>query len=177
MRISDWSSDVCSSDLPDDWPAQLTDLNLLIKPHFFTLTGEQYAAQRRKLDVWGRHANVHVADLAAYSLLPYMGSADLMISEASSALFEFAALDKPIVWCDFLKLRWSYRGPLRFRYRRRMDTTIDTYRNVGVHVPKAGELSASIRAELQQPQRRASERRRCTEQLIDRKSTRLNSSH
>src|SRR3546814_4194307 len=96
-----------------------------------------------------------------------MGSADLMISEASSALFEFAALDKPIVWCDFLKLRWSYRGPLRFRYRRRMDTTIDTYRNVGVHVPKAGELSASIRAELQQPQRRASERRRSEEQTSE----------
>src|SRR3546814_14039365 len=93
MRISDLNSDVCSSDL--------------------------YAAQRRKLDVWGRHANVHVADLAAYSLLPYMGSADLMISEASSALFEFAALDKPIVWCDFLKLRWSYRGPLRFRSEER----------------------------------------------------------
>lgn len=152
--------------LPDDWPAQLADLNLLIKPHFFTLTGEQYAAQRRKLERWRRYANVHLADLAAYSLLPYMGSADLMISEASSALFEFAALDKPIVWCDFLKLRWSYRGPLRFRYRRRMDDTIDAWRNVGVHVPKAAGLGAAIRAELQQPQRRAGERRRCTEQLI-----------
>lgn len=152
--------------LPDDWPAQLAELNLLIKPHFFTLTGEQYAAQRRKLDAWSRHPNVHVADLAAYSLLPYMGSADLMISEASSALFEFAALDKPIVWCDFLKLRWSYRGPLRFRYRRRMDNTIDAYRNVGIHVAKATELSAAVHTELQNPQRRTRERRLCTEQLI-----------
>lgn len=152
--------------LPDDWPAQLADFNLLIKPHFFTLTGAQYVAQRRKLARWQRYANVHVADLAAYSLLPYMSSADLMISEASSALFEFAALDKPIVWCDFLKLRWSYRGPLRFRYQRRMDDTINTYRNVGVHVAKAGDVSTTIRSELQQPQRRASERQQCTAQLI-----------
>jgi hypothetical protein len=152
--------------LPDDWPAQLGDLNLLIKPHFFTLTGEAYGAQRRKLQAWAAHDNAHVAGLADYSLLPYMGSADLLVSEASSALFEFAALDKPIVWCDFLKLRWSYRGPLRFRYRRRMDTTIDAWRNVGVHVARPAALSAAIRGELRQPQRRAAERRTCTEQLI-----------
>ena len=154
--------------LPMDWPQRLPGTNVLIKAHFFSMVGADYAAQRARLARWAKLPNVHVASTSEYNLLPFMASADVMVSEASSALFEFAALDKPVIWCDFYKLRWSYRGPLAFRHRRRMDKTIEAYRDVGVHVGDPGRLIDCINGELVAPGRLAAQRRRCTEQLIGR---------
>ncbi|MFQ5484977.1 MAG: CDP-glycerol glycerophosphotransferase family protein, partial [Desulfobacterales bacterium] len=94
--------------MPDDWPKQFGNYNLIVKPHFFTFCKARYRYQRKKLKRWRYYNNTYIAAPEEYSLLPFMASSDLLISEASSAFFEFAALDKPIVWCDFLKLRWSY---------------------------------------------------------------------
>ena len=62
-----------------------------------------------------------------YSLLPFLKSADLMISDASSAIIEFAALNKPVLWCTFLQLRWNYRGIFSYRFKARMDKDYDDY--------------------------------------------------
>lgn len=148
------------------WPAELADVNVLVKPHLLTWTSEKYAAQRHRLEVWRRLPNVHVAEPAAFSLLPYMAVADVLVSEASSAIFEFAALDRPVVWCDFYRLRWSYRGPLRYRHERRMDQTIHGFRDVGAHAARARDLPAVVRRELQDPQGHAAGRARCTAELI-----------
>lgn len=148
------------------WPAELGDVNVLVKPHLLTWTSEKYAAQRKRLQAWSQLPNVHVAEPAAFSLLPFMAVADVLVSEASSAIFEFAALGRPVVWCDFYRLRWSYRGPLRFRHERRMDQTINGFRDVGAHVSRPGQLPAVIRQELAAPQGHAAGRARCTSQLI-----------
>ena len=152
--------------MADDWPGQFREYNLIVKPHPFTLSKEKYRRQREKLTRWSRAPNVHFPEPDAFNLLPYMGCADLMISDASSALFEFAALDKPVVWCDFLKVRWSYRGPLRFRLRKRMDDTIYQYSDISAHARSYQELKAVVEAELANPRRYAEKRRRHTRRLI-----------
>ena len=50
-----------------------------------------------------------------------------MISDASSAIIEFAALNKPVLLCTFLKLRWNYRGVFSYRFKARMDKDYDDY--------------------------------------------------
>jgi CDP-glycerol glycerophosphotransferase (TagB/SpsB family) len=50
-----------------------------------------------------------------------------MISDASSAIIEFAALNKPVIWCTFLQLRWNYRGIFSYRFKARMDKDYDDY--------------------------------------------------
>lgn len=152
--------------LPDKWPEALADLNLLIKPHQFTFTKPGYAAQRRKLEAWDTYPNVHIAGPASYSIIPFMACSDILVSEASSTLFEFAALDRPIVWCDFYKLRWSYRGLMKFRFSQRMDGSLEAFRDIAAHAATPDEVNDVIRAELAHPQEYAAQRRRYAEELI-----------
>ncbi|MDX1442557.1 MAG: CDP-glycerol glycerophosphotransferase family protein [Gammaproteobacteria bacterium] len=152
--------------LPLDFPARLDDCNLIIKPHQFSLTNRNYADQRRRFAAWEKYSNVFVAGPEWPSLVPFMAMADMLVSEASSALFEFAALDKPVVWCDFLKLRWGYRWPFGYRLRRRMDQEIHRYADVAAHARSPRDLYTTVREELENPERRASERARITAELI-----------
>lgn len=152
--------------MPLDWPAALADCNVIIKPHQFSLAKSDYRDQQQRFARWAQHANVFVADESFPSLVPFMAVADLLISEASSALFEFAALDRPIVWCDFLQLRWSYRGPFAFRLRQRMDQDIHAYAEVGAHAAAPAQLLQTVRAELAAPEMRADARARVTAALI-----------
>jgi len=150
----------------DNWPQAFADYNLLVKPHFFSLSKARYAAQRKKLDHWQKADNLYVAGMEEHSLLPFLAAADLLISEASSSLFEFAALGKPIVWCDFLKLRWTYRGPLRFRFTRRMDQDIKNYHDLGAHAARYRDLLSVVRQQIENPRMYAANRERITAQLV-----------
>ena len=152
--------------MPWNWPEKFRDCNIIIKPHFFTWSHEKYKRQRRFLDHWATFDNVYLVPANKLSLVPYMAVADVLLSEASSALFEFAALDRPVLWLDFLQLRWSYRGPLRFRFDRRMDQTIKPYWDVARHVQHPWQLERAVREELASPEEFQSARQRTTTELI-----------
>ncbi|PIE70472.1 MAG: CDP-glycerol--poly(glycerophosphate) glycerophosphotransferase [Deltaproteobacteria bacterium] len=151
---------------PDQWPKQFDAYNLVVKPHFFSLAKAKYANQRKKLRKWASAPNVYVAQMSEHSLLPFMAASDVLISEASSALFEFAAFDKPIVWCDFYKLRWTYRGPLRYRFTRRMDQDIKNYAHLGAHVSRYRELKAVVDRSVSDPDAYAENRSEITQALV-----------
>jgi len=152
--------------ITDDWPQKFEAFNIIIKPHFFTLSQKRYVRQRRKIEHWAKADNVYIAKDIEYSLLPFMATADLLISEASSALFEFAALDKPVIWCDFLKLRWSYCGPLRYRFTRRMDQTIQHYHDIAAHAGHYRALYQMTCEQLDNPAQHRSSRQRYCEELM-----------
>tara|TARA_A100000164_G_C21772257_1_gene706847 strand:- start:320 stop:994 length:675 start_codon:yes stop_codon:yes gene_type:complete len=110
-----------------NFPTDLENFNIIIKPHFFSMSKQKYQKQRDLLEHWGSFKNVYLAKVDDYSLLPFLESADLMISDASSAIIEFAALNKPVLWCTFLQLRWNYRGIFSYRFKDRMDQDYDDY--------------------------------------------------
>lgn len=130
---------------PDAWPRDFGDYNILVKPHAFTLTKPRYRKQRKKLVKWSKFDNVYVSKVEEVSLLPFMMVADLLMSEASSTLFEFAALDRPVVVCNFPNLHWTYRGPFRYRYNRRFnnDNTVE-YTDLGQHVSSYAGVRAAV---------------------------------
>ncbi len=137
---------------PDTFPSDFSQYNIVVKPHYFSLTKKKYIAQRNKFNTWkDRYPNVYIASLDEHSLLPFMVTADLLISEASSSLFEFAALDKPVVWCDFMHLRWSYRGPFRFRLTRRLDQDILKFSDIGAHALNYGRLKNIVDEQIANP--------------------------
>ncbi len=141
----------CIERMADDWPREFSEYNLVVKPHFFTYTKSRYRQQREKIRRWAEAENVYVADISEYSLLPFMAGADLMISDASTALFEFAALNKPVVWCDFLKLRWTYRGPFHYRFVQRMDQDIVRYSDIAAHAARYRDLKEVVEGQLRDP--------------------------
>ena len=134
--------------MPKDFPSDFKEYNLLIKAHSIIFQQKKYKAERKLLQAWAKFDNVYVADESDYSLLPFMHDADLLISEASSTLFEFASLDRPVVICDFYKLRWSYRGPFKYRFERRFGQDNVIYNDLGAHARNYRELKRVVEFQL-----------------------------
>lgn len=134
-----------------DWPTDFGGYNVIIKPHYFSISKKLYRKQLALLNHWAQFDNVYLATTEDYSLLPFLEVADVLISDASSALFEFALLNKPVIWCDFLKLRWNYRGIFSYKFKRRMDQDYGDYANIAVHAKKYKELIGLVKEQLQRP--------------------------
>mgnify|MGYP002700107493 CR=1 FL=1 len=137
--------------LPKNFPEEFNEYNLIIKPHYFSLANVKYRNQKRLLELWGRAENVYLAGLDDVNIIPFMAVADVLISDASSTLFEFTALNKPVVWCDFYKLRWGYRGLLKFRFNRRMDEDLYRYADIAIHAKAYRELRVCVESQVRSP--------------------------
>jgi len=152
--------------IPASWPADFAEFNIIIKPHEFSLTNKKYEKQRIRIKQWEGFDNVYIAKAEEFSLLPFMQCADILISEASSALFEFAALNKPIIWCDFIKLRWSYRGIFSYRYNKRMDMGIMKYSHIAEHVSSYKRLYDTVQSEINNPDNHAISRTTIAHEIL-----------
>lgn len=137
---------------PDRWPERFADFNILIKAHSFTYEKKNYRGQRKKLQRWAAYDHVHVASADEISLVPYLKEADILVSEASSTLFEFVALDKPVIVCDFFKLKWFYRGPFHYRFEQRFGRDNVLYQDIGRHINRFEDLPAAVSGELAHPE-------------------------
>jgi hypothetical protein len=145
-----------------EWPQDLADYNLIIKPHFFSLTKSKYRKQRALLDHWSKYNNVHLSSLDCYSLLPFMQVSDVLLSEASSTVFEFAALNKPVVWCDFYHVRWNYKGLFKFRFTKRLDKDINLFEQLCDRVKTPREVLSKIQYCLANKDKKSALRQKIT---------------
>jgi len=148
--------------LPKIFPKEYSDYNVILKPHYFSLANKKYKKQKRLLEIWGESSNVYLAGLDEVNIIPFMAVADVLISDASSTLFEFSALNKPVVWCDFYKLRWGYRGLLKFRFKKRMDEDLYKYADIAIHAKTYHELKACVDSQILAPDAFAQQRQQCS---------------
>lgn len=165
--------------LPRDFPKEFRDYNVILKPHYFSLVNEKYNKQKKMLEGWAEYENVYLAGLCDINILPFFEVADVLVSDASSTLFEFAALNKPVVWCDFYKLRWGYRGLLKFRFKNRMDKDLYRYADIALHAKSYPELRGCIDSQIEHPASFSQQRKmhtldlagevdgRCSERIVD----------
>ncbi len=140
---------------PKDWPRHFKEYNILVKPHSFTfsLTKRRYLKDQARINRWAKFPNVYVADSDEYSLVPFLKTADVLISEASSTLFEFAALDKPVVICDFYDLKWSYKGIFRYRFKKRFLTESVHYKELGAHAKSYQQVKREVKKQIKEPEK------------------------
>lgn len=150
---------------PKNFPEDFQEFNILIKPHYFSLSKEKYKGQRKLLEHWAKYANVYLAKIDDYSLVPFMATADLLISDTSSAIIEFAVLDKPVIWCNFLKLRWTYRGFFSFRFKKRMDKDYQEYSKVAVRSDSYKMLINNVSEQMLNPKALSDQRLRYAEKM------------
>ncbi|MCT4614819.1 MAG: CDP-glycerol glycerophosphotransferase family protein [Marinifilaceae bacterium] len=149
-----------------NFPHEFSEYNIIIKPHFFSFLREKYAKQRNLLEHWSKAENVYVADFTQLDLSPFMAIADLMISDESSAMFEFISLNKPLIVNRFLKLRLSYRLWGQRKYNKRIDQEIAKFKDVGVNIYKYSHLKETVDAEIANPENMEAKRIECTRMIV-----------
>ena len=146
----------------DEFPAHFADFNILVKPHMLSFFGTRKRAHRRKMERWRAAPNVYVAPISAFDPVPFMRAADLLISDLSSVSFEFAAANKPVVMCRFAAVHWTRRGPLSYRLKKRVDSSIEEFLDIGPNVWRYRDLRAAVDDELAHPERHAARRAEVT---------------
>lgn len=129
---------------PDNWPSVFSDYNILIKPHQFSLSQEKYKKHKDKLLTWSQFDNVYLSHEIEFNIIPFMKSSDILVSDTSSTILEFLSLNKPIILCKFLKLKWNYRGPLKYRYFKRMSDDFLFYEQISEPVLHFKHLKSAI---------------------------------
>jgi len=149
-----------------NFPEDFKDFNIIIKPHFFSLTLKKYKAQKLLLDRWEKFDNVHLTKIEDYNLLNFMVISDVLISDASSSIFEFAALDKPVIWCDFYKLRWTYRGVFSFRFKKRVDESIKVFHQLCERAENYQNLKNAVLNTVANPDSKKSIRNSITDEYV-----------
>ena len=151
--------------LPANFPSLVEQYNLIVKPHFFSLIKKKYKKQQSIFQHWNGYNNVYVSPIEESSIIPFMGIADLLFSDASSTLFEFTALNKPAVWCDFYKVRWTYRGIFKWRLDNRLDDDLKYFGKVACQTKNVNELIQEISNQIIHPELKEAERLEMTELL------------
>jgi CDP-glycerol glycerophosphotransferase (TagB/SpsB family) len=152
--------------LPDNFPELLAQYNLIIKPHFFSLIKNKYKNHQKVFKRWAKYSNVYICSVEEASITPFMNAASLLISDASSTLFEFTALNKPAIWCDFFKVRWSYRGIFKWRLKKRLDDDLKYFSKVAQQVINTKQLVQQVSIQIKNPNLKETDRLELTEHLI-----------
>lgn len=133
------------------------DIGLVIKPHpHIGRVRPHWLARWRQ---WAReHPNVRLEPEAA-DLVPVLLGADLLVSDASSAMFLYLALNRPLVLIDNPA---STREPAAFD----PDGIEWRWRDIGARVRGVEDLAATVAGELAAPGRREPERLRRRAELF-----------
>ena len=96
------------------------DYNVILKPHLWTYYldkfGEVDLKPQRNLfyELTNKYDHIKLLTPEHYNIIPFYRISDLLLTEASSTIYEMIALEKPVIVNRFFKLKLSHR---LFRYR------------------------------------------------------------
>ena len=94
--------------------------NVILKPHMWTYFldkfGEYNLVPQRNLayDLADKFSHIKLLGPEVYNITPYYKSSDILLTEASSTIYEMIALEKPVIVNRFYRLKLSHKI---FRYR------------------------------------------------------------
>ena len=101
--------------------------NLIIKPHMWTyyldsFGGISLKGQRNLIfKLTDQFDHIRLLGPAEYNVTPYYKISDLLLTDASSTIYEMIALSKPVVVNRFYHLKLSHRIFQKRLYKRRLD--------------------------------------------------------
>tara|TARA_B100001250_G_scaffold370577_1_gene354829 strand:+ start:1073 stop:2197 length:1125 start_codon:yes stop_codon:yes gene_type:complete len=94
--------------------------NVILKPHMWTYFldkfGEYNLVPQRNLayDLAEKFAHIKLLGPDVYNITPYYKISDVLLTEASSTIYEMIALEKPVIVNRFYRLKLTHK---LFRYR------------------------------------------------------------
>ncbi len=101
--------------------------NLIIKLHqwiYFksNFAGMNFKKQKKLINkIEKRFPAVKIIMPEDYNIVPLYRAADVMLTEASSTIYEMMALQKHVIICDFYKKKFSHRISEKRMFKRRLD--------------------------------------------------------
>lgn len=128
--------------------------NLLVKLHHFSWVLKKYEHQKNLfLRLTQKYDHVKLMPIEFTNSAELYNLSDLLLTEASSTLFEYLATGNPVIVCDFFHLRWNHRlFPSRFN--KRMDSDISDQMDFVYHLKSPGKLKKIIKnAIIERPTR------------------------
>ena len=150
--------------MKDDFPAQFKECNIVVKAHYLTFERKQYQKQLKKFEKWEEYDNCTILPLSEYNLVPWLAISDVMISDESSAMFEFASLNKPVISNQYFKLRFSYYF-MPWKLKKRIDSSKKAYRVVLDEAKNYNETIELTKEALLNPQKREEQRVKLSKDL------------
>lgn len=148
-----------------NFPKDLQEYNIIIKPHAFSYEMNRYSKQRRILKRWSAFSNVYLAPLEEFNLTPFMSIADIMVTDESSAMFEFIALDKPMICYRDVKLRLTYRL-FPNKLKKRMEPLLDKFKDSFANAYSYKKLLTLIETANLHPDQNKAMRHQMSELLV-----------
>jgi len=130
------------------------EFNLIVKLHHFSWVFKKYQHQRTLLEKLAiKYKHIRLIPLEFTNIAELYNLSDVLLTEASSTLFEYLATENPVIVCDFMHLRWNHRlFPSRFT--KRMDHEINSQLDFVYNLKKPGNLSElANKAIIEQPVR------------------------
>ncbi|WP_045211691.1 CDP-glycerol glycerophosphotransferase family protein [Desulfonatronovibrio magnus] len=125
---------------------------LLIKLHSRCKPGHRLAAQKLV------HKDPRIVFISGQNITEFLALADVMVSDVSSAMMEFAALDKPLV---------LFNNPAWKDYEHFNPKDIDfAWRDIGLQITRSDQLKDAVQECLQYPEKLSGIRTRYTDQLF-----------
>lgn len=136
----------------------LSKYNLIIKLHQWSYFLEKFSGVKLKRQVElvnkikKKFPQVVVIEPEHYNIIDLYHVADVLVTEASSTIYEFMATRKHVVICDFYKKKLGhYFMPSRI-YRRRLDRDmVQNYIDFCYHIEKPEELPEALRKCFEEP--------------------------
>lgn len=103
------------------------EYNLIIKPHMWTyyldsFGGANLKGQRKLIyNLSEKFDHVSLLSPDEHNIIPYYSISDLLLTDASSTIYEMIALSKPVVVNRFYHLKLSHRIFQKRLYKRRLN--------------------------------------------------------
>ena len=101
--------------------------NVLIKPHLWTTFLNKFAElnhePKRKIfkNLEKTYKHIYLIPPENYNIIPFYKLSDLLLTEASSTIYEMLACNKPVIVNRFFKLKLSHRIFKQRLYKKRLN--------------------------------------------------------
>ncbi len=133
------------------------DMTIIIKPHPSTP-----AILQQMVNVWRQLAktepHVHVIEDRSTDIAPYLKASDVLISDASSVVFQYLALNRPIILVN---------NPARFQSPNFDPRGIEwCWRDVGIEIDTIDDLPDALTRALAEPNAQAERRAHYRQELF-----------
>ena len=107
------------------------DYNLIIKPHMWTMYKSNFGGISHKkqrllfYELSDEFDHVHLVSPEIYNISQFYSISDMLITDASSTIYEMMAFEKPVLVNRFYKLRLSHRLFKNRLYRARLNKEME----------------------------------------------------